>query len=577
MFTRIYELLKSICRESPESIAFLQKINTSKEYDSDIILRILKSVIIECGDDIDLYQEALFEESQFLQNNEAELSMIKSIFDTDNVQLKNKLIFDTKLHKESHCNITFSSYCDMAKHLNHFVFTKDKIVFSSGSYFIKGPYCWEEVIAGKTYNGLSDEYLRYIMQQDYKIQKNDKIQHFDNPGLWESLFKAARLLIHKDKKFKFNLYHSCKGKVFFKNGSYNFATKKFTKGDHHTMKHLDFNYNPIVDLESRKKINDIILDPFFTIRPYEHETNATRIMYKNLYLNRMALALSGNGSNKEPMFYCGERGGGKSAVSALALNSFGTENGYGRVFDLQIMKENKGEDVLKFMSLWEPYMFIRLAVSNETQGEGKLTLCGNKFKKIFSGQDTVQFRKLYKEAETGVINPTLLGFGNDFPVINMKDADAKVIKMHLNTIYYKNDSDKKDRTGFYYLKADPDSVDPLLIDTRIHQEFIRMLIENYETDAPIPGEVIEEQQSDIVDVVDIIKEKFDNMYDGTNEKDWFVSYADINSHLEQEEKIHSIRLRNLFKDAFGESNISPRLEKNKRVRGIWGIKLKDFE
>lgn len=571
-----YELVKSICRQSSHAKTFLNLLNTSSNYDMNLVLHVLKDVIVNCGDKVELYKDCLDKQLQFMVANPAEVIILVKIFNNDYKEEKKKLIFETQIHRERDITLSFLDCRSIAEHMALFVFTPDRIKkVGDRTYYIKSRYRWKETVITKGSNMLLDKYSKYFMYQDFKIVNGDRETKMNTPANWKVAYEACKLLIENDDNFLNRLYDECKGKVYFKNGYYDFKTKEFVSGNHNTMVHLNFDYNIKVDKEAREKIFTDILDPFFTILE-DCPNRDVRIQYRDLFLNRMCLALSGLGSNKEPIFYIGERNGGKGAITKLLLGAFGDQNGYAQVFDLTTLRVNPNEDILRFMSSWSEFQFRRLAISNESpEKNNQCVLDGNKLKKIFSGEDKIQYRKLYHEPQTAVVNATMLGFMNKSPLINIADAEEKIIKMDLNTIYYDDERTKKERTGFHYIKVDKEK-GAYCQDPKVHEEFIRIIMENFETNIAIPQDVIDERDEEMVDITEVIREKFDNIYARTgSDEGYFLSYEDINNIINKDEKINAKRLVNLFKDAFGKDNVSPNKDRMKQKRGIWGISVNE--
>jgi len=202
------------------------------------------------------------------------------------------------------------------------------------------------------------------------------------------------------------------GKLLFKNGIYDMATKTFTKGfdkNIYFAGRIDRNFPEQRDESLIKSMNKLLFeDPF---RKEEHDAG--------VYQKRLiARAIAGHYRDKITIWAIGETNSGKGVQSVALIKCFET---YVTTYNPNALLYNKnsGADEAKKLSWVYPIHNSRIAIGNEVRPGGIIDT--SVIKALVSGGDLIPIRKNFKDEEDHVNRSTLLYFCNDMAKFNAVD------------------------------------------------------------------------------------------------------------------------------------------------------------
>ena len=561
------DLILAISRNSDGARDFLDELNTSTDYNPDTIIKdILRPMVYTYGLDEQKWRDQHQKNKSESLYGDAERVIMDYIFSNDYLTEKKELVKNHSLWKEVNIDETFDSFKELGKYLHHLCFNEDTLILSGDTMYIRTEYRW---IPDRKGDEINKKIERFIKRQEFKIKGDKNDLSINRPRLW----KEARDSIDGDAvekySFRTDMFDLEMGRMFFRDGAYNWVEGKIEYGNHNTRIFKDRKCPTKSNPEKREELVRRFIDPFFTIRPYDHPDNKHNIEKKEYLLYKLARSISGLGSNKNPDLLYGDRDGGKSALNKLLMNAFGSYLGN---FDLTILaKDNNNLDSDRSNAKWVDYETKRIAIALESpeddDGRQKcIVLDGSKIKKICSNGDPIQYRHLRKETSTVVIKPHVILCQNSVSKISSRDANKKVVEMQLNTSFYDPqetpESERHDST--YWVLRDP-TIEKLLNDPEVGDEFLLMLMEAFNNPKPVPEFIRKEKEEIEVSDVSLIKDHF---VVGNIEND-FVDYDSIGNLIPSLPK-HGTSIRRKFEQAFGKANI---LGKRKgRKAGLWGIR-----
>ena len=556
----IKDLIYTLCRKSDKAKRFVKELNTSQDYSEDAVFETLRYIVRKHRQDVDMYQEEYKEQRD--NCGAAEQAILDSIFSGDNLEKKKELVSECRIYKEDGISESFMSFKELGFYITDFCFNDDVVIKSRDTSYIKTEHGWIVDNSGKETETIIK---RFIKNQDFSVKDGERDILINRPSKWREAYETIALETTYVDNFNDKMFEYEQGRVFFKDGCYNFNEKKF-EWDNNTRIHIDRNYPKKSNPKLREELCRRVLWPFFTIREEDHPENAERQEVMDFFIHRLSRALSGLGSNKNPIQSMGDRDGGKSLLVKLFKTAFGA---YMNTFDLEILRKDNSPDTSRDNAKWAEYETKRLAVSLESPDKS-IVLDGSKIKKFFSNGDQIQFRHLRKEVASCYIKPFGFFFVNDAPKISGKDATDKFIEVKLNTSFYNADETPKEKRydTSYWVEQD-DSVNSFVKRTDVGNEFLLMVIEAHDTIINVPQRMKEDKKQDDISLNDIIED----VYIRTGSDDDFVSYDEIKPVL-MNELTHGGKILKRFREVFGSDLEAVR---KGRSRGISKIKIKTEE
>lgn len=296
-----------------------------------------------------------------------------------------------------------------------------------------------------------------------------------------NIVTAIRDLLPVTDNFIKLLRESSVGKLCFKNGVYDFKTKRllsYEESGVYTMVHTGRDY---VDHGS--------IPEFLAVK-----AEVKRMVFEgalgkqaDMYNKRLARGLAGHIVDKVWTVMEGLRNSGKGALLKWLQTAFGkyvvtiiAENFLLRPGDSNAEEALKG----KWMIDCE---YARLAFSSEIKmdPDSKIKLSGNDIKKFASGGDTVQVREIKQKQFDIVVNTMLTMMCNALPPVSPPDALETMEYYSCPYKYVPVLPEGQDGTGMFRL-AD-DAVKTTLLDKKYAIDaFISIVLDAYEETKPVP-------------------------------------------------------------------------------------------
>ena len=231
-----------------------------------------------------------------------------------------------------------------------------------------------------------------------------------------------------DKLWSSNIYKLC-----FRNGYYNFRSRKLEDYDNDTHTTIKINRElKIPDMDIVDKVYKRILNPIFN--------NDTGLM--KCWLNYIARGLAGHIEDKNWGVGIGERDCGKGVLVGMLENCFGE---YCRSTNSENFLFKKGQsDSAKALSWLVPFEFKRLLLTNEItiDSEGKIRINGNTLKKLSSGGDKIEARVNHKDEINFKIQARVCMFCNDLPPIEPADTKETSYMFRFPSKFLNPDDDR---------------------------------------------------------------------------------------------------------------------------------------
>jgi phage/plasmid-associated DNA primase len=361
-----------------------------------------------------------------------------------------------------------------------------------------------------------------------------------------------------------------KGKVFFKDGVYDFSINKFrqeTEADMTPIR-INRNYPHEINTEAKEELTTLINSIF------EDEKQSLNM------LQHGARGMAGCIEDKDFVIGTGLRDCGKGILTQLFMQSFGVYTSDVNPNNFLGTKRVGSSDEAKNRMWLIPHMWSRLIFANECDidnGNEKAVINGVLIKSLMSGGDVQRARIIFKTEIEFIFNGRLMLFMNDLPEIKPVDTCQHMTLFEFPNKFimpseYNEKKANKDLQP-YEKKADPNLKEKLK-DEKYINAFIRLVFENYKNEPVKNSEevtnTIKEYRIDAGDELLFFKECFDisdqkaftpstEVYEAVNAKYPEMSQIKIKSFL-----IKKMRLKYSQKKINGE-----------RARGFWGLKIKE--
>lgn len=231
-----------------------------------------------------------------------------------------------------------------------------------------------------------------------------------------SIVKAARSLLTKNTitDFSSELVLGTEGKIFFKNGSWDFEAKRFIHGDTtNTIRRILHDFPPRVQ-EDMDFVMDTIIKPIFDTT--EEGTIET-------FLHALSRAMAGK-MDKATYIVFGPRNSGKSIIFQLVSNTFG---GYVSTMPSSsfAVGAGGGGDAYRsngFMVDVEYARIVKMSELPPDNGKSKVRIDGSKIKVFQSMKEGIQARALHQMQRTFYSLATGFFLLNDVPEFSPADS-----------------------------------------------------------------------------------------------------------------------------------------------------------
>lgn len=414
------------------------------------------------------------------------------------------------------------------------------------------------IISKQDYNITEEKF-----KDEYRIIKVSTI-----PTKIKELVYSIKAKAPKDNKFLNNVWNETKGRLYFKNGYYNFVEGKFIKGQfNRTPIKIDRDYNDVIALEDYNNLYNNILYPIFSIK--NPEQDKTRVQLMEYFLYRISRIMAGHIEDKKWVLLEGLRNSGKGVLTLLLENAF---ERYVKITNSGnfIFKENSTDEAKK-QSWMIDYQFLRLAFTQEItinkQSKTSNKVDGNMIKKFCSGGDSIEARKNHQDEYQFKIQASLMICCNDMPEITPNDTKEFCDEFQMKSKFLTAEqqlTEKKINTYEYYL-AD-DKVKEYVKETKYIDAFIQLLVDAYKTPVKYP-EVLRANIEEVKEESDY--EKLLNKFIITKEKKNFISNEDLRDIIDNEKIPFTLQKAKTLLIAEGA-----KADRNKTSRGLSGIKLK---
>ena len=242
-----------------------------------------------------------------------------------------------------------------------------------------------------------------------------------------ALMSAVISKLENEPLFYEELWHNNLGKIYYKNGYYDFDDAKFYESvlpEHSfTTFRISFDF-PEFNQASEDIVLSHVLMPIF---------NDREVLDNNMAL--MSRGLAGRLEDKQWLATRGFRNCGKGVYSDAYTYAF---PGYVDTFNadsLMVNKNSQTQDVAKSLSAYKKFEWVRLGISHEILNDGRL-INGNTIKgKLASGGDMFELRTNHKD-EIQIRLQTLFSLNfNDCPKFNSPDCLQTLNMFVLKSIF----------------------------------------------------------------------------------------------------------------------------------------------
>jgi hypothetical protein len=229
-----------------------------------------------------------------------------------------------------------------------------------------------------------------------------------------------------DDDFYHKLHSTTKGRICFKDGVLDFASRRFFAWDE-----IDFEYYPPVMIQSEYA-------EYFKNPDRELSTKIMKDVFRPLFgdktstaLQLLSRAICGHSDDKVWASLLGKRNNGKGVIFDGLTSAFG---GYVSAFELSNLLYQRSRDDVTEVSRKSAWLmdleWTRLAIAQEVPDpKSGLLVNGKKLKKIQSGGDVHTARRNYDVRDTQLIlELTLLIMGNNSLVADDEDIFEKCVE-----------------------------------------------------------------------------------------------------------------------------------------------------
>lgn len=458
----------------------------------------------------------------------------------------NKINHVNQINQINHVNQVNKKTDQLEIYKSFFSKHKDTFKYCKGTLYVLWEHVW--ICNKKTRVAVIHNYM-------LKFGLNPNSQ-------WGGCMKVinALALEHcKDDNFQLTLQTSSRLKLPFKDGIYDFTTKKFTKfKDLKKTVFLDFKlsykFPKRPSPERMQHCLDKVFKPIFD--------NDDELMKEVLTVFSCCIA---GVTMKVWITAIGERHSGKGIITDSY--GFAFEDLVGTISSGTFTNSKTRGEESRFLYKLSPFCDHRLVFGNELADKNK-SLDGNLFKQIGSGGDKVTYRGLYENEITRKLMGKLVLLTND--ITNVKPVDAYQTMLHFTfPCEFRTEGEENECVKKFRL-ADDDLRDYVQENKDYRDELVHLTLDYYDPKfkyTKLKQNVVsltednDEARTDISKLDDIF-EFTDNLTDilGANDCLNYVKMADtditssskLKSYLLKKGAIHSSKLTPKKKDINGK-------------------------
>ena len=442
--------------------------------------------------------------------------------------------------------------------------------FCKGQLFVKTGNIWSmnvDIVESKMRINLSDLGLKAV------DRKGNLSNYCGNYTRCEAVRKCTMDIIYSrpDDAF-YNLLHSTtKGKMCFKNGVYDFHSKRFDLWTSDWIKEhpvysciqVDRDYNANVDAKTKEEVRKTIIDDVFGDQA-------------NNYLHFLGRAMAGEIQDKVWGLFLGNRDCGKGVNVGMARNALGDY--VGEFESDRLMCEQFAEIDSKKNGWLIPYQFKRIMFSNELQRDDKgkrFKLNSKLIKSINSGGDEMEARALYSNTVQLKLQCAMMIMANDAPPATTNDVFEKCLELkttrqfksqqHIDDEIASAESElEKETYQNQYRIADPNIKDKTK-SSKWADAFIQIVIENYKEKAIYVSNKCED------DGEQPISNMIFKLLNVTGNYNDFISVADVKTVF----KDCNVSMKVIKSNLLSIKGITEGRNNSGTMRGFKGIKSKN--
>lgn len=369
-----------------------------------------------------------------------------------------------------------------------------------------------------------------------------------------------------DDNFIDRIWEDSLGKIYFKNGHYDFDKMEFLEDGDNTFVRSPIELNLESNVEIRNQIYEKILYPIFTVVEQREDYTPRKELMRYM-MNGISKMMAGRIEFKKWFLATGERDSGKGVLADLLNYCFG---GYIKFTDSSNFKMRSGDSDAKSNSWIIDYQFKRIAICSEISVKENSYVDGTLLKKFCSGGDTIEGRKNYQDEIEFRIQCGLMIFGNDMPPVNPSDAYEKCDKFDMKSKFLtKEDFNVNESNNYIQYYEQDDSVKTEFIKNKeVQNEFILMLIEAYNDNIPYPKTIKDEIMCDMEEEDDekILLSKFVTNNDG------FITNKEIKDISTTMRSYSALKIKKILKTKLGAQESK---QNDGFIRGLKGISFKE--
>ena len=389
----------------------------------------------------------------------------------------------------------------------------------------------------------ADEFTRYAEEKGHKFAKYDSEIFWYEPkeGLWKQNLDGIRQLmkecetldvyqtstrrqndmmvqfkdsIKNEPNFHQKAYQSTYRKFAFKNGIYDFNTKKLINFDHKYIffNKLAFDYTENINKPLTQKIKQKIFFDVF---------DEDRGQY---FMDLVSRSIAGEVGDKTFNIVVGDGNSGKGVNSTINENAFGK---FCMTFNAEDMAMSKVQgDKAKARSWMIPLQYARMVISNEVQMN--MPLDGNKIKEFSGGGDTMCARANFKNEINFKLQCTPFYFVNDVPQMKPMMQELKNRLKYIDTQYsYLDGALYENQKGSPNVKkADPTIKEVFCTNPEVLQTYAIMICQNYKPTKPHPPDNVLRSIEEWTEADDVSNE-ISNLFTATNNEEDFIKATTI--------------------------------------------------
>lgn len=424
-----------------------------------------------------------------------------------------------------------------------------EVIKSKGRFFLKQPngHIYKEDKSQKIQD-TNFKLINLITNENFCKEVSTKIgeikytPYSKNASGVNNILKVLMPKMEDDDEFNEKMWHSCLGKICFKNGYWNFKDKRFVTWDEDDKNTnqtfspfcikkdfpIEFNVNE-KETPEEKWIMDKVIVPIFVDK-----------VQRTFFLQWCSRCLAGDYTDKSWAVGLGNRNCGKGVLTGLFNVSFGE---YCRAFnaeELVVCRMGAG-DVAKKLGWLIPFEYTRLNISNELKThddkDRKLKLDGNAVKSVASGGDTKTARLNFKDEQQFKCQGSMFLMMNEMLEMQPADALENVVTFNFNSEFktklteedIKNNSIKNN--PYKIQIADPKIKETIEQNEKYQLAFVKIILRNYIDTKPDIPEEIKELNDDLHDTSDTTIEILKESFEFTKNVNDIMTVGDVNKIL----------------------------------------------